>query len=165
MTGALRIREAVRAVVVDPDDRFLLVRWILGGLNVWGTPGGGIEPDEDVEAALRRELDEELGIGATATIGPQIWDRVHLVPFLDGRWDGQHDRCFLVRTERFEPRPALSVEQLEAEHLVQLRWWGVDELMAFRPTAEEFFAPRRLPQLAADLAAHGPPPAIVHTGI
>jgi 8-oxo-dGTP pyrophosphatase MutT (NUDIX family) len=55
----------VRAVVADHDDRVLMVRWTLDGpdgeYHVWGTPGGGIEPGESHEDALRRELLEEVG--------------------------------------------------------------------------------------------------------
>ncbi len=112
-------------------------------MSVWGTPGGGIEPDEDVDAALRRELSEELGLD-DFVIGPQVWERVHIIPFLDGLWDGQHDRFYLVNVEPFEPAPRLTVEQLRAENLMDIRWWTQDELAAFVPTETELFAPRRL---------------------
>lgn len=160
----LRIREAVRAVVIDTDDNVLLVRWHLRDVDVWGTPGGGMEPGEATEVALRRELDEELGIGASAMIGPQIWERTHIIPFIDGRWDGQHDRFFLVRTPPFEPAPHLSKAQLEAENLMHMQWWTPAELAAYPTTDVEFFAPRRLPALVADLVANGPPDTVIDTG-
>jgi 8-oxo-dGTP diphosphatase len=168
----LRIRAAARAVVIDPDGRILLVRWDFPDrpqlgyppMSVWGTPGGGIEPDEDVAAALRRELAEELGLD-DVVIGPQIWDRVHIIPFLDGRWDGQHDRFYLVNVAPFEPTPRLSVEQLRAEYLMHIRWWTQDELASFVPTDTEVFAPRKLPQLVASLLADGVPDSPIETGV
>jgi signal peptidase I len=59
-----RRREAVRVVVVDPDDRTLLfrVRDRDGGDDRWWeTPGGGLHPGESVMAAARREVAEEVG--------------------------------------------------------------------------------------------------------
>ena len=93
-----------------------------------------------------------------------MWVRTHVIPFIDGRWDGQHDRFFLVRTPAFEPSPRLSREQLAAEHLMELRWWTQDELAAFAPTDLEYFAPRRLVPLLADLLRDGPPATPVDTG-
>ena len=167
-----RIRSAARAVIIDPDRRVLLVRWDFPDrpelgyppMSVWGTPGGGIEGDEDVATALRRELAEELGLD-DFSIGPQVWERVHIIPFLDGRWDGQHDRFYLVDVEPFEPAPRLSVEQLRAENLFQIRWWTQDELASFVPSTSELFAPRKLPQLVATLLSDGVPPVPIETGV
>ena len=157
----LRIRSSVRALVLDPADRVLLVRFEFPTVTVWATPGGGQEPGEDDEATLRRELDEELGVNG-ADIGPHIWTRLHVIPFLDGRWDGQRDNVYLVRTAAFEPQPTLSWEQLRAERLHELRWWTLAELQA---ADDVVFAPRRLPALVAELIATGPPPAPVDAGV
>jgi len=157
-----RIRSSVRALVLDPLDRVLLVRFEFPEVTVWATPGGGQEPGEDDEATLRRELDEEAGL-EHVEIGPHIWDRLHIVPFLDGRWDGQRDRIYLVRTETFEPAPRLTWEQLRAERLHELRWWAPAELAD--PGDGIVFAPRRLPELVADVLANGPPSAPVDAGV
>jgi 8-oxo-dGTP diphosphatase len=168
----LRIRSAARAVILDSDRRILLVRWDFPDrpelgyppISVWGTPGGGIEPGEGIEVALRRELAEELGLD-DVVIGPQVWDRMHVIPFLDGRWDGQHDRFFLIDVAPFEPAPRLSVEQLRAEYLAHIRWWTQEELASFVPTDTELFAPRKLPQLVAALVADGVPASPIETGV
>jgi 8-oxo-dGTP diphosphatase len=159
----LRIRSSVRAVVLDPLDRVLLVRFEFPRGTVWATPGGGQEPGEDDDATLRRELDEELGL-AIEGLGPHVWNRLHVIPFLDGSWDGQRDRVYLQRTAAFVPRPAMSWEQLRAERLHELRWWTVDELAA-AGAAGVRFAPRDLPALLAGLVADGPPAAPLDVGV
>lgn len=61
------MRRAVRALLLDGDALVLFRRTRPGRPVYWTTPGGKIEPaDAGPEAALRRELDEELG----ATAGP-----------------------------------------------------------------------------------------------
>ncbi|WP_119731035.1 NUDIX domain-containing protein [Thermomonospora amylolytica] len=61
-------RHAVRALILDENDDLVLFRRTKPGREPYfSTPGGKVEPeDSDPEAALRRELDEELG----ATAGP-----------------------------------------------------------------------------------------------
>ncbi|MFF5218965.1 NUDIX domain-containing protein [Micromonospora sp. NPDC000442] len=60
------VRRSVRAILLDEDDRLVLIKRIKSGqAPYWTTPGGGLEPtDVSLEAALRRELHEELGAEA-----------------------------------------------------------------------------------------------------
>jgi 8-oxo-dGTP pyrophosphatase MutT (NUDIX family) len=162
---SLRIRPAARAVLLDPDDRILLVRFEFPGppaRTVWATIGGGIEPDETIEEAIRRELEEEAGL-TDFELGPVVWTRLHIIPFIGGRWDGQQERYHLVRVAAFEPQPLLSWEQLNREYVFELRWWTVPELEEAAP--ETSFAPTRLPELLRDLLRDGPPAQPIDAGV
>ena len=162
----LRIRQAVRALLVTPDRSVLLVRFEFATATVWALPGGGLEPGEDHLTALRRELIEEVGLRDVA-IGAHVWTREHVIPFEDGRWDGQRDVVHLVPTERFEPRPALTWEQLRAERLHEIRWWTFDEIEAVTadPSATIVFAPRRMGELLRLLEHDGPPTVPFASGV
>jgi 8-oxo-dGTP pyrophosphatase MutT (NUDIX family) len=160
VSGPLRLRDAARAVILDTDRRTLLVRFEFPDRHVWACPGGGLEPGESHEDALRRELREEVGL-EVEDVGPCIWTRTHIIPFFDGRWDGQVERFFLVEVDPFEPVPLLSTDQLRAEFVTGLRWWSADELAA----SGEIHAPRRLPELVADLRAGGRPGVAIDVGV
>lgn len=62
----------VAAVIRDPRGRILLARRTEGRdlAGLWEFPGGKVEPGETPEAALVRELQEELGV--TATVGAAV---------------------------------------------------------------------------------------------
>lgn len=162
----LRIREAARALVVDPDDRVLLVRFEFPAGTRWALPGGGLEPGETAEDALRRELVEEVGL-RDADVGPHIWTRLHVVAFLDGRWDGQREQIHLVRTGRFEPAPVLTPEELRREYVFELRWWLLHEIVEATAAAGDtrLFAPQRLADHLADVLAGRVPCAPLDVGI
>lgn len=59
-------KRAARAILVDSDGRLVLIKRTKPGRDpYWTTPGGGVEvTDVSVEAALHRELVEELGAEA-----------------------------------------------------------------------------------------------------
>ena len=153
-TSGLRIREAVRALVVDENQHVLLALLQFPTRSVWVLPGGGIEEGEEHDEALRRELREEVGL-SPHHIGEHLWTRTHVIAFIDGNWDGQRDHAYLVHASRFQPAPELSVEQLRSEYLVELRWWSPEELT--NGPSDAFFAPVHLPQLVADVLRDGPP--------
>lgn len=108
---------------------------------------------------MHRELDEELGL-RNATIGPHIWNRLHVIPFIDGRWDGQRERIHLVHAPSFDPRPRLSWEQLHAEYVFEVRWWRHEDITDGLP-----FVPATLRTHLDVLRREGPPNQPLDVGV
>jgi 8-oxo-dGTP diphosphatase len=78
--GAERsVTEVAVGILVDDQGRYLLTSRPSGKAysGYWEFPGGKLEPGETVDEALRRELQEEIGV----TIGPvSVW-RTSLVDY------------------------------------------------------------------------------------
>jgi 8-oxo-dGTP diphosphatase len=157
------LRPAVRAILVDHDERILLCRWDMNSLTVWGTPGGGIDEGESHAVALRRELLEEVGF-VLNDHAPHVWHQVIVAPHHAGPdFDGVINDFFLVRAPKFEPRGTLSDEQLEAENLLELKWWPLAEIAAY--SGDAVFAPRSLAALVESLLRNGVPELPIDVGI
>ena len=85
--------------LIDPDGRALLAQRPEGKsmAGLWEFPGGKVEPGETPEAALIRELQEELGIDtwesclAPLTFASHAYETFHLLMplFVCRKWHGQ----------------------------------------------------------------------------
>ncbi|MBB3872823.1 MAG: (deoxy)nucleoside triphosphate pyrophosphohydrolase [Brevundimonas sp.] len=110
----------VAVALIDVDGRVLIAKRpqgkALGGL--WEFPGGKVEPGERPEAALIRELREELGIEVSEScLAPFVfashaYDSFHLLMplYLCRRWNGvvaarEHDALAWVKPDKLSAYP------------------------------------------------------------
>lgn len=141
-------RHGARALLLDEQDRVLLCRLSVGpALIVWAAPGGGVEPGETAQVALRRELREELGLTVAAD-PPHVWRQQVAGPDYAPGHDGVLNDYFLIRTTAFTPRGTMSDDELAAENITGFRWWRLAEIADYE--GPDLFSPR---DLATPLAA------------
>ena len=94
----MKIVLVVAVVLVDPDGRVLIAKRPEGKAmaGLWEFPGGKVDPGETPEAALIRELKEELGVDtaesclAQLTFASHAYDDFHLLMplYVCRRWKG-----------------------------------------------------------------------------
>lgn len=94
----MKLLLVVAVALIDADNRILLSQRPAGKEleGLWEFPGGKIEPGETPEAALIRELREELGISVEApclaplTFASHTYESKHLLMplYICRRWSG-----------------------------------------------------------------------------
>jgi 8-oxo-dGTP diphosphatase len=121
--------EVAAALVRDDAGRYLVTRRRQGShlAGLWEFPGGKTEVGEAPEAALRRELTEELG--ATFRVGERVetvtWeypDRTVVIHF---------HRCTLERGE-ISPREGQAMAWVAPERLSELEFPPADRVLVER---------------------------------
>jgi 8-oxo-dGTP pyrophosphatase MutT (NUDIX family) len=160
---SLRERPTARVVLLDPDDRVLLMRGRLPndptGPSFWFTIGGGVEPGETLAQAAAREAVEETGLTDVA-LGPVVWRSEAVLKDAEGRpW--KFLEYFFVGRTRGGALSRTGWQALEHRLVDELRWWPLAELEA---TDAQVF-PEGLAELLVDVLAGriAPAPLLIRT--
>jgi 8-oxo-dGTP pyrophosphatase MutT (NUDIX family) len=104
----------VRAIVVDSDDRVLLIRH--GYVSGWHFPGGGVEAGETCLQSLERELEEEARVAIDSPpvlhglfFNPQSSRRDHVAAYVVRSFHvlGERAPDWEILETRFFPRREL----------------------------------------------------------
>jgi 8-oxo-dGTP diphosphatase len=125
----------VACALVDLDGRVLIAQRPEGKnlAGLWEFPGGKVEPGEQPEAALIRELREELGIDVTETclapltFASHAYDDFHLLMpvYVCRRWKGEverreHSALRWVRPQKLREFPMPPADEPLIAHLIDL---------------------------------------------
>lgn len=102
---------SVSTVVLRDGGRDVLLH-LRGDIHLWSLPGGGVEPDEDWEAAAVREVMEETGYEVTLDRLVGEYHRPQI---------GDTKRLFVGHVTGGEPR-------LSPPESIKVTWFPVDRL-------------------------------------
>jgi 8-oxo-dGTP diphosphatase len=124
--------KTVVAAVIVRDSHVLVCQRKRGGAFplMWEFPGGKVEPGEDLQTALVRELAEELGI--SAAIGREVWRTTYQYP-------GKPEPLLVV----FNLADAgAQIPKMDPESFEQITWVSPQELAGFDflPANDELIA-------------------------
>lgn len=147
------IRRAGRVILLDADDRLLLLQGHDPSLKTsswWFTPGGGAEEDESHRDAALRELFEETGLQLESVEGP-IWLRQASFDFNGDHYE-QSEEFFFARIDTHDVDSS-GWTDLEQDTVLKVHWWNLAELQQ----SSDIVYPDGLAQLVADLLVNGLP--------
>ena len=145
----MKVRKSSRAIVLNKEKQIFLFQYnfdyLADGKPIWITPGGGLEEGESFEAALKRELFEELGVNITSNC-PEVYYRNPVYTLKNGDRVQSVEKFFLVNVSE----KVFSLEhwtESEKKRMSAGKWWSVEEIKKSR---DDFFT-KDIIQILAEL--------------
>jgi 8-oxo-dGTP pyrophosphatase MutT (NUDIX family) len=123
--GRVIERTAVRGVLFRGPELLLLA----SRHGDYKFPGGGVEPGESFEVALRREFREECGYG-DVDVGPELGTTREEVPAIEAAYDVFGMTSHYFACSGGAPVGQQELEGYEAELELTPRWVTVEEALA-----------------------------------
>ncbi|MFA6194326.1 MAG: NUDIX domain-containing protein [Patescibacteria group bacterium] len=112
------VRRAARAVVFDNDKNIGIL--YVGKYNYHKLPGGGLEGDESIEEALKRECLEEIGCNI------EIFEELgEIIEYRDEWLLKQHSYCYLANMVGDKGRPDFTQKEIETGF--EIKWVSLEE--------------------------------------
>lgn len=131
----IRHRETARILLQADSGRFLLLYSLWSPESAleprWMSPGGGIEPSEDLAEAASRELQEETGlIVPPEALGPKVGEIEFNQPWKSGDYETgiAYFFKFRISKEFVVDRSMWTAE--EHRDILDVRWWLPEDLKA-----------------------------------
>lgn len=136
-------RPNVAMIVINNDNKVLICR--RRNTQTWQFPQGGIDPNENIQEAMYRELHEEVGLSKEDVniIGKSKKMITYDIPItlrskvLGGKFKGQDQKWFLLKTIKDDIKINLNNEVIpEFEEFEWVSYWrALDRIIDFKKEA------------------------------
>jgi len=130
-------KQTVSALILNEDNLVLLTHNKNHGPNFWKMPQGGVEPEESLEEAIKREIQEELSSTAFSVLKKSGIDYRYTWPKDTQKkkgFVGPKISFFILRCDD----PSTLKPNLEIEELDGIKWVDLETLSSQFSTLPEF---------------------------
>ena len=127
----LPLRLGVGAIVLNKDNQVFVGKRKDNPVNKWQMPQGGVDKNEDLIDAMKRELEEETSIKNIKIIKElEKWTEYELPDYLlgkiwKGKFRGQKQKWFIVRFLGNDDEINLKTDHPE---FIEWKWLNIEKL-------------------------------------